>query len=283
MKKIQEVILKNDTETIKNHTSEITKLSKYDKILLKGNNIFIKFVGQHQTIPIYFTKSFFTICKMSRAIPEEIVLFSLYLIEDTVTESESISVAEKIDKKEKKRIPIVNKFKESILDSLVKKGNFVAKNPDFYNKIWRRLYKTLFVFPIFIILGLIIQLVKFKFVLFALVELINYLLIGLLVFTAILGNMKMEKKNIQDWGIVNLILLVMICISLISLLSCFIPALGGSIFELLNSGKILIIPFYLCLCFIFFTILFLNIEMNKFYEKYHEEEVKGKLLEDIQQ
>jgi hypothetical protein len=220
---------------------------------------------------------------MSRAIPEEIVLFSLYLIEDTVTESESISVAEKIDKKEKKRIPIVNKFKESILDSLVKKGNFIAKNPDFYNKIWRRLYKTLFVFPIFIILGLIIQLVKFKFVLFALVELINYLLIGLLVFTAILGNMKMEKKNIQDWGIVNLILLVMICISLISLLSCFIPALGGSIFELLNSGKILIIPFYLCLCFIFFTILFLNIEMNKFYEKYHEEEVKGKLLDDIQQ
>ena len=84
-----------------------------------------------------------------------------------------------------------------------------------------------------------------------------YLLIGLLVFTAILGKMKMEKKNIQDWGIVNLILLVMICISLISLLSCFIHALGGSIFELLNSGKILIIPFYLCLCFIFFTILFL--------------------------
>ena len=162
---------------------------------------------------------------------------------------------------------------------MVKKGNFVAKNPDFYNKIWRRLYKTLFVFPIFIILGLIIQLVKFKFVLFALVELINYLLIGLLVFTAILGNMKMEKKNIQDWGIVNLILLVMICISLISLLSCFIHALGGSIFELLNSGKILIIP----LGFILFTILFLNIEMNKFYEKYHEEEVKGKLLEDIQQ
>ena len=78
-------------------------------------------------------------------------------------------------------------------------------------------------------------------------------------------------------------LLAMICISLISLLSCFIPALGGSIFELLNSGKILIIPFYLCLGFILFTILFLNIEMNKFYEKYHEEEVQGKLLDDIQQ
>ena len=127
MKKIQEVILKNDTETIKNHTSEITKLSKYDKILLKGNNIYIKFKGAHQTIPIYFTKSFFTICKMSRAIPEEIVLFSLYLIEDTVTESESISVAERSDKKEKKRIPIVNKFKESVLDFTPKNVSSVKK------------------------------------------------------------------------------------------------------------------------------------------------------------
>ena len=100
MKKVQEIILRNDTETIKNHTTEITKLSKYDKILLKGNNIFIKFEGKEpRTIPLHWTKSFFTICKMSRAVPEEIILFSLYLIEDTVTETES----ERGDKKPKKK------------------------------------------------------------------------------------------------------------------------------------------------------------------------------------
>ena len=39
MKKFQEVILKTDTETIENYTSDKTKLNKYDAILLKGNNI----------------------------------------------------------------------------------------------------------------------------------------------------------------------------------------------------------------------------------------------------
>ena len=279
MKKVQEIILKNDTETIKNHTTEITKLSKYDKILLKGNNIFIKFEGREpRTIPLHWTKSFFTICKMSRAVPEEIILFSLYLIEDTVTETES----ERGDKKPKKKIPIPEKFKQSILDNLTKDGNLIAKQPLLYRKVWKNFYRLLFVFPIVILVGFIIQMMKYKFVIFALVKLINYLLIALLILTAILGNQKMEKKNVQEWNGVNLLIYGMLCISLISILSCFSSSLGGKEYEFLSSMKILIVPFYLMLMFVLVVILLLNNEMSKFYEKYHEEEQSGKLLVDIE-
>ncbi len=279
MKKVQEIILKNDTETIKNHTTEITKLSKYDKILLKGNNIFIKFEGREpRTIPLHWTKSFFTICKMSRAVPEEIILFSLYLIEDTVTETES----ERGDKKPKKKIPIPEKFKQSILDNLTKDGNLIAKQPLLYRKVWKNFYRLLFIFPIIILVGFIIQMMKYKFVIFALVKLINYLLIALLILTAILGNQKMEKKNVQEWNGVNLLIYGMLCISLISILSCFSSSLGGKEYEFLSSMKILIVPFYLMLMFVLVVILLLNNEMSKFYEKYHEEEQSGKLLVDIE-
>ena len=279
MKKVQEIILKNDTETIKNHTTEITKLSKYDKILLKGNNIFIKFEGREpRTIPLHWTKSFFTICKMSRAVPEEIILFSLYLIEDTVTETES----ERGDKKPKKKIPIPEKFKQSILDNLTKDGNLIAKQPVLYRKVWKNFYRLLFIFPIIILVGFIIQMMKYKFVIFALVKLINYLLIALLILTAILGNQKMEKKNVQEWNGVNLLIYGMLCISLISILSCFSSSLGGKEYEFLSSMKILIVPFYLMLMFVLVAILLLNNEMSKFYEKYHEEEQSGKLLVDIE-
>ena len=279
MKKVQEIILKNDTETIKNHTTEITKLSKYDKILLKGNNIFIKFEGREpRTIPLHWTKSFFTICKMSRAVPEEIILFSLYLIEDTVTETES----ERGDKKPKKKIPIPEKFKQSILDNLTKDGNLIAKQPLLYRKVWKNFYRLLFIFPIIILVGFIIQMMKYKFVIFALVKLINYLLIALLILTAILGNQKMEKKNVQEWNGVNLLIYGMLCISLISILSCFSSSLGGKEYEFLSSMKILIVPFYLMLMFVLVAILLLNNEMSKFYEKYHEEEQSGKLLVDIE-
>ena len=279
MKKDQEIILRNDTETIKNHTTEITKLSKYDKILLKGNNIFIKFEGREpRTIPLHWTKSFFTICKMSRAVPEEIILFSLYLIEDTVTETES----ERGDKKPKKKIPIPEKFKQSILDNLTKDGNLIAKQPILYRKVWKNFYRLLFIFPIIILVGFIIQMMKYKFVIFALVMLINYLLIALLILTAILGNQKMEKKNVQEWNGVNLLIYGMLCISLISILSCFSSSLGGKEYEFLSSMKILIVPFYLMLMFVLVAILLLNNEMSKFYEKYHEEEQSGKLLVDIE-
>ena len=279
MKKVQEIIIKNDTETIKNHTTEITKLSKYDKILLKGNNIFIKFEGREpRTIPLHFTKSFFTICKMSRAVPEEIILFSLYLIEDTVTETES----ERGDKKLKKKIPIPEKFKQSILDNLSKDGNSIAKQPEFYRKVWKNFYRLLFVFPIVILVGFIIQMMKYKFVIFALVKLINILLIALLFLTAILGNQKMEKKNVQEWNGVNLLIYGMLCFSLISILSCFSSSLGGKEYEFLSSMKVLIVPFYLMLMFVLVVILLLNNEMSKFYEKYHEEEQSGKLLVEIE-
>ena len=123
---------------------------------------------------------------------------------------------------------------------------------------------------------------KYKFVIFALVKLINYLLIALLILTAILGNQKMEKKNVQEWNGVNLLIYGMLCISLISILSCFSSSLGGKEYEFLSSMKILIVPFYLMLMFVLVVILLLNNEMSKFYEKYHEEEQSGKLLVDIE-
>ena len=65
-------------------------------------------------------------------------------------------------------------------------------------------------------------------------------------------------------------------------LGTFVNFIGGKIYLFLNSGKTLIVPFYLFLSFFLFGVLWLNIELNKFYEKYYEEEQSGKLLEEIE-
>ena len=125
--------------------------------------------------------------------------------------------------------------------------------------------------------------IKFKFVIFALVKLINYLLIALLVLTAILGNQKMEKKNIQEWNEINLLIYGMVCICCITILACFSSSLGGKVYDFLSSGRIIIVPFYLVLIFVLGVILYLNIEMKKFYEMYYKEEQSGKLLVEIEE
>ena len=278
MKKVQEVVLKKDIEIIKNHTTQITKLSKYDKILLKGNNIHIKI--EEKEIPIISTKSFFTICKMSKAVPEEIVFFSLY-ITDIITESDYISVNER-EKKIKKKIPMYEKYKESLLKILIKNGNIIAKKPDLYNKIWKLAYKYLFIFPIIILLGLLTLWINFSFVLFSFIVLMNFILIGLLFTVYYLGNKKLKEKNIQEWNLINLMIFAIVVINLISILGTFVNFIGGKIYMFLNSGRTLIVPFYLFLSFFLFGVLWLNIELNKFYEKYYEEEQSGKLLEEIE-
>jgi hypothetical protein len=56
-----------------------------------------------------------------------------------------------------------------------------------------------------------------------------------LILTAILGNKKMEKKNIQEWNEINLLIYGMVCICCITILACFYSSLGGKVYDFLSS------------------------------------------------
>jgi uncharacterized membrane protein YqhA len=75
----------------------------------------------------------------------------------------------------------------------------------------------------------------------------------------------------------------MVCICCITILACFYSSLGGKVYDFLSSWRIIIVPFYLVLIFVLGVILYLNIEMKKFYEMYYKEEQSGKLLVEIEE
>ena len=76
------VLVRDDTEEITNNEEELKKLKKYEKVITKGKNLFVKFGDDKKLIPLIWTKSLFKMCRMASENPVEIVKFAHYIIEE---------------------------------------------------------------------------------------------------------------------------------------------------------------------------------------------------------
>jgi flagellar motor protein MotB len=113
MNSVKAVLVRNDTDEIKKNEEELKKLKKYEKIIIKGKNIFVKFENGIKLIPLIWTKSLFKICKMASQNPVEIVEFAHYIEESAIIENVSLSIGASINVNEKEEQKEEKKEKEN--------------------------------------------------------------------------------------------------------------------------------------------------------------------------
>jgi len=277
MSKGKTILIKHDIEEITQEEEGLKKLDNYDELLKKGNNLKIKFFNNDKSfyyIDLIYYKSLIKICNLINAVPEETIVFRLYL------EGQNDSQV----KNKQKTINIPNDYKESILMELIKnnKDNNVSKialHPEFFYKTWVNFYKFLLIFLIIIFIGCFIYLINYKSLNF--LFLLDLVLIFVLYYTYYIGTQKLELKKIKEFNKENNLLYGIGACSLINIFSTKVSFISGSGFKYMNDHLLLVIFVFLCLILLDVLILILNKNMMEFYNKYEKEINEGKLLMNI--
>ncbi len=180
MKEYDEIV--EDEKIEKDNLKSIQELSKYTKILTKGNNIFF-IPNNKDEIKLKNSKSLFKISMLLGNLPEENVNFTIYIDqEDEQSEEKSkksstkkilqvpnnppeipspspiqiknaeIKIEEQKDKdkeKDKDRVSsspktfyLTDDVKESVANEIYKNGNVIGYNHNYFKKVWKNLYKV---------------------------------------------------------------------------------------------------------------------------------------------
>ena len=271
------ILIKHDIEEITQEEEGLKKLDIYDQLLKKGNNIKIKFTRNDKSfyyIDLIFYKSLLKICKLINVIPEETVVFSLYLSSQNETQV----------KQKRKIINIPDDYKQSILMEIIKNNkeylvSNIALNPELFYKSWVNFYKFLLIFLGIIFIGWFIYLINYKSL--NLLFLLDLALLIVLFYTYHIGTQKLKLKKIEEFNKENNLLYCILACSLINILSTKMSFISGSGFKYMNDHLLLVIFIFLCLIILDILILLLNKKMVEFYEKYEKEINEGKLLMNI--
>ena len=298
-----------DREKIENDKyKSMRELSKYTKILNKGDNLSFILNNNHQ-IKMKDAKSLFKISLLLGNLPEENVSFTFYTEEEDDEQSEEINSKKNIlrsskkvslsptktktnqiindfDLKEKKpnSIYLKDKIKDSIAQEIYKKGNIIGSDHSLFKKIWINLY----------IFALIISLISLTPVsIYSIIILIEqkYSVLGadglsfmsliLMIYTSVSGNKKMKSKKKINFNKENYLLLTFILMSVLCL------GFWTYLYNNLTLGLYLFIIIgvyfmFVILLLISLVLIYLNIKMIDFYKEYHKMIEDGTLLIEVQ-
>jgi hypothetical protein len=298
-----------DKEKIENDKyKSMRELSKYTKLLNKGDNLSFILNNNHQ-IKIKNAKSLFKISLLLGNLPEENVSFTFYTEEEDDEQSEEINSKKNIlrgskkvslsakktktneirndyDLKEKKLnlIYLTDKIKDSIAQEIYKNGNIIGSNYNLYKKIWINLYNVALIIslssliPVFIYSIIILKEKKYSILGADGISLISLIL---MIFTSISGNKKMKSKKKVNFTKENYLLLTFILMSILCL------GIWVYLYNNITIGLYLFIV--LGIYFIFgllllmsLILIYLNIKMIDFYKEYHTMVEDGTLLIEVQ-
>ena len=298
-----------DKEKIENDKyKSMRELSKYTKLLNKGDNLSFILNNNHQ-IKIKNAKSLFKISLLLGNLPEENVSFTFYTEEEDDEQSEEINSKKNIlrgskkvslsakktktneirndyDLKEKKSnlIYLTDKIKDSIAQEIYKNGNIIGSNYNLYKKIWINLYNVALIIslssliPVFIYSIIILKEKKYS-ILGA--DGISLLSLILMIFTSVSGNKKMKSKKKVNFTKENYLLLTFILMSILCL------GIWVYLYNNITIGLYLFIV--IGIYFIFgllllmsLILIYLNIKMIDFYKEYYKMIEDGTLLIEIQ-
>ena len=172
-----------DNEKIEKDTfRSMRELSKFTKILSKGNNLYVIIKKKLHQIKLSSPKSLFKISLLLDTLPEETLSFTFYKEEknepkDIILNNININ-DKKIKKKQKPKkyedIYIINNIESRLAEEIYKngKGNIIGYNYYLFKLIWKYIY----------LLGLIISLISFvAFIIFSTISILNkeyYILFG---------------------------------------------------------------------------------------------------------
>ena len=295
---MQDIQIKSEVEEIYKDSNNIQKISIYDELLLKENNLYIKFpsdkkqkIKKSKSIPFKSSSSYLKICKLAKLRPEENIIFTLY---ELITKKDlkeklhgnphyGIKIKRNIQDDYKQSIltEIINNNKDDLLLGKINVIELISKNPKIYEKIWKSFYFLLLFFAAIILISLFYVILVYHFIL-VLPQIANYVQIFVLINVFYKANEKFKKKFFYDFDEENKFILISIGICAYSIFSCFLSIFSGSLYELMNNNsfKIFLVCFLLILtnCVLFV----LNEKMTNFYDRYSYYEKEGSLLDDIE-
>lgn len=180
----------------------------------------------------------------------------------------------------KKTIRIVENLKGNIVSELRGRGNFMAKDPESFQKIWINMYKYLPVFAPVIFAGLLVYMISHFYIL-TVPEILSYFNSFIILLCSYLGNSKLSSKIISDFKRENIMLSTIITLGLYTILACKIPLLSGFAFPFLTVLFAKILIFYIFVILYCSALILLNVKMMDFYKRYYLEIEEGSLLQDI--
>ena len=293
---MQDIQIKSEVEEISKDSNNIEKISIYDELLLKENNLFIKFPSEKKskkskTIPFQSSSSYLKICKLAKLRPEENINFTFY---ELITKKDlqeklhgnphyGIKIKRNIldDYKQSILTEIINNNKDDLLLGKINVIELIAKNPKFYEKIWKSFYFLLLFFASVILITLLYVIFAYHFIL-VLPEIANYAQIGVLIKVFYKANEKFKKKYFYDFEEENKFILISIGISAYSFFCCFLSILSGSGYEFMNNNSFKIFLFSFLLILTDCVLFALNEKMTAFYDRYSYYEKEGSLLDEIE-
>ena len=298
-----------DREKIENDKyKSMRELSKYTKLLNKGDNLSFILNNNHQ-IKMKNAKSLFKISLLLGNLPEENVSFTFYTEEEDDEQSEEINSKKNIlrsskkvslsakktktneivndfELKEKKpnSIYLTDKIKDSIAQEIYKKGNIIGSDHRAFKKIWINLYIVSLIISLISLTPVsiysIIILLEQKYTVLG-ADGLSFMTLILMIYTSVSGNKKMKSKKKVNFTKENYLLLTFILMSVLCL------GFWTYLYNNLTLGLYLfiIIGVYFMLgllLLISLVLIYLNIKMIDFYKEYHKMIEDGTLLIEVQ-
>jgi hypothetical protein len=283
-----------DNEKIEKDTfRSMRELSKFTKILSKGNNLYVIIKKKLHQIKLSSPKPLFKISLLLDTLPEETLSFTFYKEEknepkDIILNNININ-DKKIKKKQKPKksedIYIINNIESRLAEEIYKngKGNIIGYNYCLFKLIWKYIY----------LLGLIISLISFvAFIIFSTISILNkeyYILFGNIITLITLclsiiacrdGYKKINSKRRINFRLENVILICFLNLSAF----CGIFWIYAYAKNEIELELIILVSIEIILCFldiISLMIIWLNIKMTHFYEEYSTLYEVGTSLDEI--
>lgn len=168
-------------------------------------------------------------------------------------------------------------LKSNIVQKLKNDGYLMAQDPLLFSTMWRNMYKMLPFFGGAVLAGLGYFMYKNLYVI-SVPEVFNYVILGLISYTAYSGSAKMLSTKIVDFKSESVMLSAIISICFYTILACKIPFFGGFAFEFLNDLFTPILCVYVSLIMFSLVLIHLNRKMMAFYREYYKKLNEERLL-----
>ena len=282
-----------DNERIEKDTfRSMRELTKYTKILAKGNNLFIIIKKNLHMVKFNDAKSLFKISMLLDSLPEENVSFTFYTeekIENKNNNSNKNDIKQKKNSYKKNNdvnnCYIIDNVDNNLAEGIYKnaKGNIIGYNYNLFKCLWKYIY----------LISLIISIISFisflVYLIFALIRKKNYISLGsvvtlinlcLNIFACYSGYKKINSKKKVTLKNENIMLIIFIHLDLLcTIFWIYIYNKGKKGFELYILLIIEIILILLDISSI--ILLYLNIKIMEFCKEYSELYDEGIPLVDV--
>ena len=289
------------------------ELSKYSKILSEQNNLSVIFKNS-KPIKLRNYKSLDRISLFIGNLPEENVCFTFYANEDEeqsddaeksskksiviVSNKNNIKISSKNDKeqtkdnnivndkieKDSKSVYLIDKIKPVYAREIYNNGNIIGYNHSLFKSIWTNLYRTsLIISAISLIVAGFYSFLLYKDKKYDIFkgDILNCISLIFMIFISVSGNAKMSSKKKVNFKKENILLPIFILLSILCLIYCSIlfrnKSIGLNIYIFVGINIIFGLLILLSFC-----LIYLNIKMVDFYNRYNKMAEEGTLLKEVE-